>query len=66
MQANVGVFDRIVRIFVGYMLLSCFFLIDGNLKWLTLIGIAPIITGLSAYCPAYVPFGIKTGCTKTA
>ena len=60
MKTNEGVFDRVVRITIGYLLLSSFFLIDGNLKWLTLVGIAPIVTGLIGWCPAYVPFGIST------
>lgn len=60
MPVNEGVFDRVVRITVGYLLLSSFFLIDGNLKWLALIGIAPLLTGMLGRCPAYVPFGFST------
>ena len=60
MTVNEGVFDRVVRIALGYLLLSSFFLIDGNLKWLTLAGIAPIVTGLTGWCPAYVPFKFST------
>lgn len=60
MTVNEGVFDRVVRITVGYLLLSSFFLIDGNLKWLALLGIAPLATGLMGWCPAYVPFRFST------
>ena len=60
MKPNVGVFDRVVRIFAGYMILSAFFLIDGNARWLTLVGIVPLVTGLVGSCPAYVPLGIDT------
>lgn len=60
MKANMGVLDRTTRILVGYLLLSAFFLIDGELRWLTLLGIVPIVTGLWGHCPAYVPFGIST------
>ena len=65
MTLNEGVFDRVVRITAGYLLLSSFFLIDGDLKWLTLIGIAPLLTGIAGWCPAYVPFGINT-CSSAA
>jgi hypothetical protein len=60
MTTNEGVFDRVARILLGYLLLSAFSLIDGNLKWLTLIGIAPLLTGLVGWCPAYVPFRFST------
>jgi hypothetical protein len=60
MTVNEGVFDRVVRITVGYLVLCSFFLIDGNLKWLALIGIAPLVTGLLGRCPAYLPFGFST------
>jgi len=61
MTTNEGVFDRVVRITAGFLLLSSFFLIDGNLKWLTLIGVMPLLTGLVGSCPAYRLFGIRTG-----
>lgn len=48
-----------VRILAGYFLLSAFFVIDGNLKWLTLIGILPLLPGLTGWCPAYAPFGFS-------
>ena len=61
MRTNEGVLDRVVRIVAGFLLVSSFFLIDGNLKWLTLIGFAPMITGLVGWCPAYRLLGIHTG-----
>lgn len=60
MTVNEGVFDRVVRITVGFLLLSSFFVVDGNLKWLTLIGVAPLATGLMGWCPLYAPFGLTT------
>lgn len=63
MNVNEGVFDRVTRITIGYLLLSSFFLVDGNLKWLTLIGIAPLLSGMIGWCPAYVPWGFST-CAK--
>jgi hypothetical protein len=61
MKTNEGVLDRVTRIVAGFLLLSSFFLIDGHLKWLALIGIAPLLTGVAGWCPAYRLFGIRTG-----
>jgi hypothetical protein len=64
MEANVGNADRIVRIVIGVALLSLLFLLDGNQRWWGLVGLVPIGTALLRWCPAYVPFGIKTCRTK--
>ena len=61
MTTNEHVFDRVVRITAGVLILGSFFLIDGNAKWLTLIGVAPLATGLVGWCPAYRLLGIRTG-----
>lgn len=60
MTVNEGVFDRVVRITAGFLLLSSFFLVDGNLRWLTLVGVVPLVTGLMGWCPLYAPFGFTT------
>jgi hypothetical protein len=60
MQKNVGNVDRAIRILGGIALLSLFFLAAAPLKWIGLIGIAPILTGLLGWCPAYPMFGINT------
>lgn len=63
MEANVGGADRVLRIVVGIALLSLFFLLEGNARWWGLVGVVLIATGLLRWCPAYIPFGIKT-CRK--
>ena len=60
MTTNEGVLDRVARIMAGYLLLSAFFLIDGNARWLTLIGFAPLLTGILGWCPLYGPLRIST------
>lgn len=60
-QVNVGNVDRALRIIVGLGLLSLVF-IGPKTMW-GLIGILPILTGLTRRCPAYSPFGIST-CAK--
>ena len=64
MTPNVGGMDRTLRIVAGLALLSLFFLLEGNARYLGLIGIVPILTGTFRWCPAYLPFGISTCSTK--
>lgn len=60
MVSNVGGIDRVVRIVVGLALLSLVFILDGDNRWWGLIGLVVLATGVLRWCPAYVPFGIKT------
>jgi hypothetical protein len=58
---NVGGLDRVVRIVVGLALILGFFLNpEASLRWLYLIGIVPLATGLLQTCPAYSLFGLNT------
>ena len=61
MKANVGGMDRAIRIVAGIAILSLFFVVEGPWRWLGLIGIVLLATGLAGWCPAYLPFGIRTG-----
>ena len=62
---NVGGIDRILRIVVGLALLLGFFLNEeASLRWLYLIGIVPLATGLMQTCPAYTLFGLNTCPTR--
>lgn len=60
MKSNVGNIDRAIRIVVGFVLLSLLFVLDDVVRWISLIGVVPLITGLAGRCPGYVPFGIDT------
>lgn len=62
MNQNVGGVDRIARIVVGLVLLSLVF-VGPKTLW-GLIGLVPLSTGTLAWCPAYLPFGLKTCGTK--
>ena len=58
---NMGNFDRAARVVVGLALLIAFFAMpDLGLRWVLLIGIVPLVTGLVGSCPAYSIFGIST------
>jgi len=62
---NVGNSDRMIRIAAGVVLLSLTFLLDGGARWIGLIGVVPLFTGLTRWCPAYSWFGINT-CERKA
>jgi hypothetical protein len=60
-KTNVGGIDRILRILVGLALLAGFFLnADASLRWLYLVGIIPLVTGLVGTCPIYSILGLNT------
>lgn len=57
---NVGGIDRIARIVVGLAAVA-FALFSGHeLAVWGWIGVVPLATGLIGWCPAYLPFGLKT------
>jgi hypothetical protein len=60
MKENVGGADKVMRIIVGLALLSLVFVLEGNARWWGLVGLLPLLTGITGYCPAYMPFGIST------
>ena len=64
MEKNVGGIDRVLRVIVGLGLLSLIFVLEGSSRWWGLIGFVPLATAALGWCPAYLPFGIKT--CKTA
>ena len=61
MEKNVGTTERTFRIIIGLAILPLVFIIDGPMRWLGLIGIVPIVTGIMSWCPAWFVLGIRTG-----
>jgi hypothetical protein len=62
---NVGGIDRILRILVGLALILGFFLNpEASMRWLYLIGIVPLATGLMQSCPLYSLIGLNTCPTR--
>lgn len=58
MKANVGGMDRALRIIAGVVLVALAATgVIGVWGW---IGIVPILTGTTGFCPAYLPLGIST------
>jgi len=61
LKKNVGGIDRALRIVVGAALILGFFLNpEGDYRWLYLIGIVPLATGLMGSCGLYSIIGVNT------
>ncbi len=57
MKCNVGKTDRILRMAAGSAIIIAGIYFQ---NWWGAVGIIPLVTGLLRWCPAYLPFGIKT------
>lgn len=64
MKANVGNVDRIIRVLLGIVLLSLFFILDGGIKYISLLGVVLLLTALIKFCPLYPVFKINTNKNK--
>ena len=63
MSANVGTFDRFVRIAIGIALIAFAwgYIAPGTgWNWIGWIGVVPLLTALFGICPAYSLFGLST------
>lgn len=60
MTRNIGPIDKGVRIVLGLVLLSLIFVLEGDLRWVGLIGVVPLLTALMGNCPLYSVFGFST------
>lgn len=61
---NVGSTDKVIRIILALVLFSLFFILQGNLRFIALLGFVPLITALVGVCPLYTLFGIHTNKKK--
>lgn len=57
MTPNVGTADRIVRITVGLAAIAAGLYFQ---SWWGAVGLAPLVTGLVGWCPAYCPLKLTT------
>jgi hypothetical protein len=57
---NVGSTDKIIRYVLALVFFSLFFILQGNLRFLGLIGFIPLLTALIGVCPLYIPLKINT------
>lgn len=61
LKKNVHPLERAARIILGLGLLAAFTLLpEASYRWVFLIGIVPLLTGLVGSCPLYTVFGFST------
>jgi Protein of unknown function (DUF2892). len=61
MPVNEGAADRIIRVIVGLaIIVALAVFLPGANKWWALVGLVPLITGLTGFCALYTLLGIKT------
>jgi len=60
MKQNVGTVDRVIRVIIGLAVLSLIFILDGGIRFIGLLGLIPLVTGILGWCPLYVLFKIST------
>lgn len=57
---NIGHINRVIKFIPGLILISILFWGDGNLKYLGLIGVIPIISSIFDICPLCLISGEKS------
>lgn len=57
MTRNMSALDRAVRLIVGIVILGLYGALMPPWKYLTLIGLVPLGTALTGFCPMYSAFG---------
>ena len=60
MKANVGSVDRLLRIVLGLVVLSALVWVQGPARWFGLLGLVPLLTASTRFCPLYTVLGIST------
>lgn len=57
---NIGRTDKTIRFFLGVLLLSLLFLLNGSARFVGLIGLIPLATAFAGFCPTYALVRINT------
>lgn len=58
MKANIGGWDRVLRIVVGLALIAL--VATGAVGWWGWLGVVPLLTGIVRFCPLYPLLGLNT------
>lgn len=65
MRVNMGRVDRIVRFVLGVMILGLYGALAPPWKYVTLLGLIPLGTSLTGFCPLYAAIGWNRHRTPT-
>jgi hypothetical protein len=57
---NVGAGDRVARIVLGLAVFCLYFVLNGALRWVAVMGVLPLMTGIAGYCPMYALFDFRS------
>lgn len=60
MKKNEGGLDRFIRLIIGLIVLSLWFVLDGSATYWALLGFVPLLTAILGWCPLYTLLGINT------
>ena len=66
MTCNSSRIERAVRLIAGVMILGLYGALDSPWKYLTLIGLVPLGTALTGFCPLYAWLGWNRGTDRIA
>ena len=60
MKKNMGKIDKTIRFIAGIVLIILFFVLEGGIRWISLLGVVFLATSLIGTCPLYLPFNFST------
>jgi hypothetical protein len=60
MKSNVGKIDKVIRVVLSVAFFSSYFILEGNLRYIAVVGIVPLVTGMISFCPLYKLINVKT------
>jgi hypothetical protein len=66
MTCNSGRIERVIGLVCGVMILGLYGALDAPWRYLTLIGLVPLGSALTGFCPLYAWFGWNRCMSKTA
>jgi Protein of unknown function (DUF2892) len=65
MTRNLGTLERILRLIIGVMILGLYGALDPPWKYVTLIGLVPLGSALTGFCPLYAALGCDRRTPRT-
>jgi hypothetical protein len=57
MQTNIGRADRVIRLVLGAVILGLYGALPVPWRYLTLLGLIPLGTSITGFCPLYAAVG---------